>query len=279
MTHVEDWLNASDGVRLRLQHWSPHVPTRALVVLTHGHGEHSSRYVHVAAALNDAGFAVVGHDLRGHGRSGGPRGHVPSYEQLLDDVQQVNDWAVKQHPDLPRFLYGHSTGGQITLTFGLDRRPAVTGVVVTGPWLRLKPPPPPSKVLLGRLMSVIWPTFTLNTELDGVPMAHDTAHLNSLPELELTHTRLSARLGAQAVDHGQALLDRAPEYTLPVLILHGESDPIADPAASREFYERAGSADKTIKFYPGLYHEIHNEFERAQVLADVVAWMDARLSS
>lgn len=276
MTHTEEWLTARDGVRLRAREWAPDSPARALAVLTHGHGEHSSRYVHVAAALNAAGFVVAAHDLRGHGQSGGPRGHVPSYAQVLDDVQMVYDWAAKRHPGLRRFLYGHSMGGQITLWFALERKPQAAGVVVTGAWLRLNPPPPPAKVLLGRVMSRVWPSFTLNSELEAVPMAHDAEHLNSLPELDLTHTKITARLGAEAVDHGLALLERAAEFTYPVLILHGEADPVTDPAASREFHARAGSVDKTVKVYPGLYHEIHNEYERAAILADVVAWMEER---
>ncbi len=284
MALVEEKLTASDGVRLRARMWAaeragPEGAARGLVVLTHGHGEHSSRYVHVAAALNAAGYAVAAHDLRGHGQSGGPRGHAPSYEQVLDDVQQVYDWGVKQHPGVKRFLYGHSLGGQITLAFALERKPEAAGVVVTGPWLRLNPPPPRSKVVLGRVMSRVWPTFTLNTELEAVPMAHDTEHLNSLPELELTHTKITAKLGAEALDHGLRLLERAGEFTYPVFLLHGEADPVTDPKASREFYEAAGSADKTLKVYPGLYHEIHNEFERGEILAEVVAWMEARLDS
>jgi alpha-beta hydrolase superfamily lysophospholipase len=125
-------------------------------------------------------------------------------------------------------------------------------------------------------MSRVWPTFTLDSELKDVPMAHDADHLNSLPELELTHTKITARLGAEALDHGLRLLERAAEFTYPVLILHGGADPVSDPAASREFHARAGSADKTVKLYPGLYHEIHNEYERGTILAEVAAWLEAR---
>jgi alpha-beta hydrolase superfamily lysophospholipase len=276
VTH-HDRLTAGDGTKLRVREWASPGAARALVVLTHGHGEHSSRYIHVAAAFNAAGFTVAAHDLRGHGQSGGPRGHVPSYAQVLNDVQLVYDWAVQRHTGAPCFLYGHSMGGQITLSFALDRKPEAAGVIVTGPWLRLNPPPPLAKVALGRVMSKLWPTFTLNTELELVPMAHDAAHLASLPDLELCHTKISARLGAEALDHGLALIERAPEFTLPVLVLHGEADPVTDHTASAEFHSRAGSADKTRKVYPGLYHEIHNEFERGQILAEVVAWMEARL--
>lgn len=279
MAHTEHILNANDGLPLRLQRWTPEHTPLALVVITHGHGEHSSRYAHVAAALTTGGYAVVAHDLRGHGRSGGQRGHIPSYAQVLDDVGVVDAWARAQDPDLPRFLYGHSMGGQITLAYALDRQPEAPGVVVSAPWLRLRYMPPAWKVRLGLALSRAWPSFSLGTGLEAVPMAHDTAHLNSMPELDLAHTRISARLGAEALRHGADVLAQASAFTLPLLVIHGEADGAMDPAGSRAFYERAGSRDKTLKLYPGLYHEVHNESERSQVLADILAWLDARVPS
>jgi alpha-beta hydrolase superfamily lysophospholipase len=276
MPHTEHYLDAADGLRLRARLWAPAAPPRALLLLTHGMGEHSSRYVHVAGALTAAGYALAAHDLRGHGRSEGPRGHTPNYAQTLDDIQLVYDWAAGQFPSLQRFLYGHSLGGQLTLSFALDRQPEAAGVIASAPWLRLKPPPPASKAIAGRLINSVWPAFTYDTELGPVPMSHDADHLNSFPELDLTHTRISVRLGVGALDHGLELLRRAPEFERPLLILHGEADLTMDPAGSREFYERAGSADKTFKLYPGFYHEVHNEIERARVLADIVDWLNAR---
>ena len=277
-TPTQGILTASDGTPLRTQQWVPAGPPKALVVITHGHGEHSSRYVHVGAALAAAGYAAAAYDLRGHGQSGGPRGHTPSYAQLMADAQQVFAWAVGALPAPKTFLYGHSMGGQITLAFALERRPPVAGVVVSAPWLRLKFVPPAWKVQLGRALRQIWPGLTLSSGLDkSQPLAHDTAWLNSLPELNLTHTQISARLGADMLDHATDVLARAGTFQYPLLLLHGGDDQIMDPAGSREFYAAAGSADKTLKVYPELYHEIHNEHaaHRAAVLADLVAWLDA----
>lgn len=169
-------------------------------------------------------------------------------------------------------------GGQIALNFALNRKPAVAGVLVTAPWLRLAFTPPAWKVRLGTLIGSVWPSFALASGLEGgQPMAHDTAHLNGLPEGELNHTKISARLGADAIAHGAEALARAAEFNYP-LLLHGSDDQVIDPQASREFYAAAGSADKTLKLYPGLFHEIHNELpeRRGEVLADMIAWLDAR---
>ncbi len=272
-------LTAGDRLTLRTQLWTPERSTKALVVLTHGHGEHSSRYGHVAAALAASGYAVAAYDVRGHGRSGGQRGHTPRYAQLLDDLQVVVDWAKRTIPTRQWFLYGHSMGGQITLAYALDRQPDAAGVIVTAPWLRLKFMPPAWKVQLGLTIGKVWPSFAMSSGLDqSQPLSHDTGHLNSLPEHDLNHTQITARLGADALTHGADVLARAAEFKYPLLIMHGADDQIMDPEGTRRFYAAAASADKTLKVFPDLFHEIHNEFpeRRGEVLADVVAWLDKR---
>jgi alpha-beta hydrolase superfamily lysophospholipase len=279
LTATQGALTTSDGLTLRTQTWLPPGAPKAVVVLTHGHGEHSSRYWHVGRALAAGGYAMVAYDLRGHGQSGGQRGHTPSYGQLMDDAQRLYDWASRTVPASKRFLYGHSMGGQITLAFALDRKPEAAGVLVSAPWLKLKYAAPAWKVNMGLAIGKVWPAFSLSSGLDkSQPMAHDTAHLNGMPELDLAHLRISARLGSDALTHGAELLARAAEFRYPLLLMHGGDDQIMDPEGSRAFYASAGSADKTLKIYPDLYHEIHNELpaRRGEVLAEVVAWLDAR---
>src|SRR5690606_2599909 len=105
-------------------------------------------------------------DLRGHGRSGGLRGHVPSYAAYLDDLQQVFHLAGERYPGLKRFLYGHSLGGQITIKFALVRRPEAAGVVLSAPWLRLVYSPPAWRGAAARALARVWPTFAQPTGLD-----------------------------------------------------------------------------------------------------------------
>ncbi|KPV48748.1 hypothetical protein SE17_36400, partial [Kouleothrix aurantiaca] len=153
-----DWARTSaDGIRLHLQSCEPDAPPRAAVTLVHGYGEHSGRYRHVAAALADAGFALVTGDHRGHGKSGGARGHTPSYEHILDDIGAMLEAAHARFPGLPQFIYGHSMGGNFTLNYVLRRRPQLAGVVATGPWLRLAFEPPRWQVTLARVMDRVYP--------------------------------------------------------------------------------------------------------------------------
>jgi alpha-beta hydrolase superfamily lysophospholipase len=277
MPCLERQIHTRDGLHLSTYCWTPAAGAlpKGVVVLTHGHGEYASKYAHVAQAFNAGGYAFLAYDLRGHGRSGGPRGHAPRYEALLSDLHAVHDEAGRQFPGQRVFLYGHSLGGQITLSYTVERRPDAAGVVVSAPWLRLTYQPPAWKMTLARVMANVWPAFTQETGLDtAIPMTHDAALLAAYPDQHLVHARMSARLGMDALQHGEALLQRAGELRLPLLVLHGGADGVFKPETSQEFVERAGAADKTFKVYPGLYHEIHNEIERAQVFQDLLAWLD-----
>lgn len=277
MTITDTIVTTSDGLNLRLRVSKTDGTARGLIVVTHGHGEHLGRYHHTAQALCEAGYVVYTYDLRGHGRSQGKRGHSPTFLTYLDDLKQVADRATHENPRLPLWLMGHSLGGLITLTYALRRLPKAAGVVVTGPLLRVKFLPPAWKVLMAQALASVLPSLTLPTGLDvSVPMSHDDALLKSFPDPELPHARMSLRVGNDILNISADTLARAPELKLPLLLLHGEADGAVDPQATREFYEHAGSADKTLKLYPGLYHEILNETERGQVMADILEWLAQR---
>lgn len=277
MTITDTLVTTTDGLNLRLRVSKPDGTARGLIVVTHGHGEHLGRYHHTAQALCQAGYVVYTYDLRGHGRSEGKRGHSPTFLTYLDDLKQVADRATRENPRLPLWLTGHSLGGLITLTYALRRLPKAAGVVVTGPLLRVKFLPPAWKVLMARVLASVLPSLTLPTGLDvSVPMSHDEALLKSFPDPELPHARMSLRVGNDILNISADTLARAPELKLPLLLLHGEADGAADPQATREFYEHAGSQDKSLKLYPGLYHEILNETERGQVMADILEWLAQR---
>jgi alpha-beta hydrolase superfamily lysophospholipase len=232
----------------------------------------------VAEAFNARGLALVNYDVRGHGRSGGPRGHAPKYEALLSDLQRVVGRALELYPDLPLFLYGHSFGGQITLNYVIERKPAVRGVIVSAPWLHLKFEPSAWKLRAARALAGLLPGFTQETGLEAaVPMTHDQGLLAAYPDPHLAHGRVSARLGVDALKGGGQALARAGEIQLPILILHGADDGVFDPDLSRQLFDRVGTPDKALCVYPGMYHEIHNEIGREQVFADVAAWIEERL--
>ncbi len=270
---ISEWnWKSLDGLDMYARGWAPQGQPRAAVMLVHGHGEHVARYDHVAAALAEKDYAILGFDLRGHGKSGGPRGHIPSYDALMDDIASFSRQTEERYPGLPRFLYGHSLGGNLVLNYTLRRKPDLRGVIATGPWLRLAFDPPASQVTLGRLMNGIAPAFIQHSKLDARGLSHDggvvTAYVND-PQV---HDKISARLFVTIYKSGLWALEHAAEFPLPLLLMHGAADPITSAKASQEFAQKAG--DKvTLKIWDGLYHEIHNEPEKAEVFKVMLDWL------
>jgi len=229
--------------------------------------------------LNAARISLFAYDLRGHGRSGGPRGFVPCYEDLLDDLERVIAAAQREHPGLPLFLFGHSMGGNIVINYALRRQaPAgIRGVLVSGPWLRLASQPPGWKRVLGRLAAKLQPRMVLPAAMDPAVLSHDRQQVLAYSSDPLVHSTMTARLFAEVTAAGEWALAHAAALTLPVLLMHGGGDRLTDPRATEEFHARAGGNDKSLKIYPDQYHEILNETDPAPVLRDIVEWIQRRI--
>ncbi len=274
MRHVDFELRSPDGLRFYGQCWTPEAEPRAAVCLVHGFGEHSGRHGHLAEYLTARSYALLGVDLRGHGRSEGRRGHTPSWDTLLDDVARSLDDTRQRFPGLPVFLYGHSMGGLIVLSFALRRRPSLAGVVATGPLLRLKVEPPAwERTFVGLAVGVL-PTLSIPSGIDPMTLAHDPQVARAYVDDPLVFGRISLRLAQDLMTEGPWVLAHAAEFPLPLLLMHGDADKINSFAASKEFAERV-PVDCTFRAWPGLYHEIHNEPEQGEVFAEVVAWLAA----
>jgi len=271
MNHREGTVTASDGIEIYTQTWLPERAPVGRVVIVHGMGEHSGRYTHVAKVLTEAGFRVDSFDCRGHGKSGGARGHSPGYQQLLDDIQLILD----QDAATPAFLYGHSMGGNLVLNFGL-RQPSLRGIVSTGAWLRLTDQPGGATVLFARLMSALKPDLAINNGLDADNLTHDKIVNQAYRDDPLVHPMISVNHFKGIYQAGLEALDRAAEFKTPLLLIHGEKDPICDPEGSKEFFAACSSEDKTLNIWPNLFHEVHNEMEQTEVLPFIRDWLLAR---
>ena len=275
MKHSEWQWQSSDRVELYRQSWAPEGEAKAVITLIHGFGEHSGRYPHVAEALTAEGYALVTGDHRGHGRSQGLRGHTPSYDALMGDIAGLLDEAAQGFPNRPRFIYGHSMGGNLTLNYVLRRRPQLDGVVVTAPWLRLAFEPPRWKVAIGRAMNQIYPALLQDTGQDLDGLSRDAAVGRAYAADPLVHSKMSARMFTGLHAAGLWALEHAAEFPLPLLLMHGGADPITSALASREFAAKAPQC--TFKAWDGLYHEIHNEPEQQQIFAAIIRWLNERM--
>lgn len=271
---VEGRLGGARGVELYWQGLQPADDPVGVVLVCHGLGEHSGRYTTVEDALVPDGWAVYGLDHRGHGRSGGRRAHLDHYEDWLVDLDAFRQTVVARHPGLPVFLLGHSMGGQIALAYALDHGAGLRGLVLSAPALASNAVPRQAVPVL-RLLAKVAPTLR-PAGIDETKVSKDPAVVAAYRSDPLVHhgnptLGLSAALFAQF----DVLPERARELRLPLLLQHGESDELTDPAGSRLLERTSGSPDQTVRYYPGLWHEIYHEPEREGPLADLREWLAA----
>ena len=266
-------MRTSDGIELHERRWLPESGCRAVVCLVHGLGEHSGRYRHVGEAFAGKGIGVYTYDSRGHGRSGGRRSHTPSYDALLDDVGLLIATAQAEQPGVLLFLYGHSLGGALVINHVLRRESPVRGAIASAPALRPGFEPPGWKLAIGRLAARLWPTLRLASELDPTAISRDPAVVEQYLNDPLMNRSLTAALGIAVIEEGERALAEAHTLSVPLLLMHGTGDRLTDVEASRTFAAAAGDLC-TLRLFDGLYHEPHNEPEKADVFECVFDWID-----
>lgn len=271
-----------DGVDLFVRRWEdPGVERRWSFVIVHGHGEHGGRYAGLAEWFSSLGASVYAMDHRGHGKSGGQRGHADSLAVLLDDIDAVVQHAAAER-GRPVVLVGHSLGGLLAVAFALDRGSSIDRAIFSAPALRLRVTVPAWKRAAAGFLPKLAPRLSLSNEIDASDLSHDATVVQAYRTDPLVHNRITAGMYAATVAQGEALIRRAPELRVPFLLLHGRDDRIVDPAGSQQFFRRATAPERAFCLYPGMYHEIFNELDRGRVFADIESWLtgetDAQMS-
>jgi alpha-beta hydrolase superfamily lysophospholipase len=273
-------MDGQDGTSFYVQGWEPdRGKPKALIALIHGLGEHTGRYVHVAQALTEAGYALVGFDLRGHGKSGGARGHTASLDAYMQDIRQFFGLLKQRYPDLPHFLYGHSLGGLLTLTYTIQYGAGLRGVVVTSSALSSPLQKQKAKVAMAKILGSLLPTVTLPSGLEAAAISHDPDVVQKYIQDPLVHSSTSLGFGKAALKAVDLCFARAKEFPAPLLMMHGTGDRIAYSSGSEEFAKLVSAAgcDVTLKLWDNLYHEVHNEPEKAEVFKFMIEWLDKHL--
>src|SRR5258706_4134800 len=274
-------LTTTDGLPLHVQHWPANTPARGTVLIVHGLGEHIMRYAHVAKHLNGLGWNVVGNDHRGHGRSGGAKGVLNHADDYLRDLSLVIDKVRVQYPGT-LVLLGHSLGGLIAARFvaeGLATSPAdwhrpIDAVVLSSPALDLEMNG--LQKLLLAVAGPLAPNLAMNNGLKPAWISRDPAVVQAYVDDPLVHDRVSPKVVRFVLDGGALAISRAPQWTVPTLLMYAGSDKCVAPRGSAAFAHAAPKNVVTTREFPQLFHEIFNEPEKAVVLDALGAWLASR---
>ncbi len=268
-------LLAADGTRLFYREW-PVAKPRASLVLVHGLGEHGERYAHVATRLNSRDIAVRIADLRGHGRSDGPRAALPHADDFLSDLKLVFDDYALQLGTTP-FLLGHSLGGLIAARFATSGYSPVRGLILASPALALRMSLFESTLFA--LGSIFAPNLSIDNRIPVDGISHDPSVTADAESDKLNHHRITPRLLGFMLNAIDRVREDASHFTKPTLLLVAGADPIVNAQGSRDFYDLLPELTRSLRWYDEAYHELFNEIPviRLRVLNDLCIWLDAQI--
>jgi alpha-beta hydrolase superfamily lysophospholipase len=231
-------------LKLIYQSWEPEAAPDTVLAIVHGFGEHSGRYANLVDRLVPRGHAIYALDLRGHGRSPGQRGHINTWAEYRGDVQAFLRATAGDRPDCPRFLVGHSMGALIVLDYVIHEPESLAGVVSSGTPIDPVGVAKPHLVAIARLLSRVWPTVPMDTGLEAAALSRDPEVVRAYEEDPLVHSTATVRWGTESLRSVERIKAHATEVTVPLLMIHGESDRLAAVNGARAFFEQVASTDK-----------------------------------
>lgn len=271
--------SSTDHCQCFWQKWIPQEGVKRTLVFQHGLGEHSGRYQHLINCFSGTGTAFYAMDARGHGHSEGKKGHVKSLKLYADDLHDFVPLVLREQNVNEVFLLGHSLGGMIAILYAIEHQQHLRGLILSAPGIALYMSAYMKIAkMAARGLTSFAPSFTLGATMNRKYLSHDPQAIADYKADPLVYERASALLGHEMFEAHKNLYKKAPLLNIPLYIMHGTGDQITDPKGSEKFYELAGSADKTLRLYQGLYHEIINESaaDREVVLKELKKWVLAR---
>ncbi|MFZ5623355.1 MAG: alpha/beta hydrolase [Gemmatimonadota bacterium] len=268
----EGWFAGADGTRLFRRWWRPAAPASRVLVNVHGLGDHSGLYAILAERMVPRGYAVHMLDLRGHGRSEGRRGHIDSWQQFRNDLGSLLRLVQQEEPGRPVVLLGNSLGGCVVLDFTLEQPEGLAGVAAAAPAIGAVSVPA-WLLALGRGLSRVWPTLSLQTGMDLSGISRDAVAARTIVNDPLFHRVGTARLAAEFLRAAERVQERAGALRVPALLLHGAADRMVPPDGSRRFTRAAPRELVTLIEYPGAYHALLADLDRERVMQDLDDWI------
>jgi alpha-beta hydrolase superfamily lysophospholipase len=282
MQHHEGTFLGTGGLSLYYQNWHPSEVGLGIIVVVHGLGGHCGSFSHIVQHFVPLGYVVYGFDLRGHGRSPGQRGYLNHWTEFREDLNCFLHLIQTQESALPCFLLGHSLGALIALDYSL-RDPfhassQIRGVVALAPALR-QVGVSPIRIILGQVMSWVYPRFSLNTGIDPTTASRDAVVLDTYEHDPLRHGKGTARLATEFLATTAWVWQHASELQVPLLMMHGAADRVTSSTASYRFFQQITFADKQWCEYADSYHHLYDDLNYPDVLSDVENWLEHHLDS
>lgn len=271
---MEIQLKTTDNLNLKgLQVLSKNNPV-GVMLFVHGMGEHCARYKHVMDFYSDKGFHCVGFDLRGHGKSDGQRGHTPSFDQLMKDLDEMVKYIQGNFPSLSIYWYAHSMGGNLSLNYFIRRQPTIKAALISAPYIRLAFDPPKWKTVLGKWSASILPTLSQPTGLDANAISRDKGVVQRYVNDPLVHDKITSGFFVNVHFAGPYILENANKINVPVYLFHGKADQLTSFAASEELSKL--NSKITWQPWENLFHEMHNEPEQNEVFEKQWDWLKSK---
>jgi alpha-beta hydrolase superfamily lysophospholipase len=273
MNHIENTFVGVGNLVLYWQAWLPDDKPDALLVLVHGVNENSGHYSRLVEVFTKRGMAVYAYDARGHGRSEGQTGHIDHFSDYRGDLRRFITLVQSEQPGLPIFLYGHSMGGLVVADFIEQCPSGVRGAVISAAPFEPVGVAKGSLVLLARIMSVVYPRFSVNLGLKGGDVYRDKAAQERSDSDPFLRHAVSARWGVEHLRTIDEVKQNSKCITTPFLILHGDQDKLNSWQGAQAFFDSVPFADKEIKIYPGYYHAMHDDIGHEILLKDAGDWV------
>ncbi|MHB1355329.1 MAG: alpha/beta hydrolase [Anaerolineae bacterium] len=277
MRYEEGFFQGIRNARIYHQCWLPDGEVRAVLLMVHGLGEHSGRYMNIVNHLIPLGYAFYGLDHLGHGQSEGMRKHIEHFEDYTETLKTFVDSVQRCHLGKPIVLVGHSMGELIAAFYLLDHQVGLAGAVLSGIVAKEPANTSPATVALGKILSGIAPKLRF-LDLEFPALCRDPSVVQAYIDDPLVCCeKATVRLAVELLRATQYVQANAAAIKLPILLLQGSADRIVDPAGARMLYDAVSSEDKTLKMYDGMFHEVYNEPERVMALHDLETWLEAHV--